>query len=77
MQNLRNFYVENAVLEHRWSTLNKENAEVLLQPIKDVMRVETFVLTLLFPAMDEGMHADTNYEFAFWTSRSGWEGVGP
>ena len=74
MRNLENLHVELHGIGPSWATFNKESAKVLLKPIKEVTRPTTFILTLPFSAMHEGMKPVTTYE---WSARNGWEGVDP
>ncbi len=73
MKSLQSLYVKLEVSTD-WATLNKESAEILLEPIKQITRPKIFVLSLPFPAMKEGMAPVTRW---FWAARNGWEGADP
>ena len=73
MESLENLEVK-LIVSFEWHTLNKESAEILLAPIKRVARPKTFVLSLPFPAMVEGMAAVTIFISG---ATKGWEGSDP
>jgi hypothetical protein len=54
-----------------WGSLNKENAKILLQPIREITVPENFTLTLPFLAMDSGK----SMVITPWPAVEGWQGV--
>lgn len=76
MAGLRELYVYLDV-ESTWTTLNREAAAELLEPIKQVTQPVVFTLLLPFPAMYEDMSPPT-YDMQWsWAARNGWEGSDP
>lgn len=73
MTGLRRLHVKLYVTRE-WVAFNQDSAAELLEPVKQVTQPDSFLLSLPFPAMYEGMPPVTRGPGA---ARNGWEGSDP
>jgi hypothetical protein len=72
-QSLRKLHVRLDIVPLFWQSLNAESARILLEPIRDVMSPEDFMVILPFLAMNQ-RKPKVNFR---WSAEDGWQGVDP
>lgn len=73
LRSLRTLEVHLEVVPPYWQIINEQNIRVLLEPVRQVTKPETFVLKLPFQAMD-GRRPAWNFP---WSAVNGWHGADP